>query len=131
MRFWSQPWVSRKKTVRVGRPRFHFGQNCVCFGIRCRLLLLQLKLVMFLTIALLTDGLQPLKNSTRGSLLNVAGGGGGGGPGPGVYIYIQMCAGYCHLLGVTWGSECNVVHDYVYCNFLLFLRMNGSVKEWP
>ena len=86
MRFWSQPWVSRKKTVRVGRPSFHCGQNCVCFGIRCRLLLLQLKLVMFLTIALLTDGLQPLKNGTRGSLLSVAGERGGPGSAPRFYI---------------------------------------------
>ena len=48
-----------------------------------------------------------------------------------------MCTDWCHLLGrdgigvicsAGIRSECNVVDHYTYCNFLLFLRLNGSVN---
>ena len=104
-----------------------------------------------MTVALLADGHQPLKNATRESFFKIAE---VLGRHPYFIFYLTMWL-LCYIIfwlylrsvgdnrvytfiykyaqtGVIhWvekGSECNLVHHYTYDNFFLFLGLNRSVN---
>ena len=104
-----------------------------------------------LTIALLADGYQPLKNVTRESFFNVTEVLGRhpdfvfhltmwllcyiifwfylssvGDNRVYTFIYKYVQTGVIHW--VEMGSKCNLVHHNAYDNFLLFLQLNRSVN---